>query len=138
MAGTHKKDDDDIVATINVTPLVDITLVLLIVFMVTAAFIRDPVVPVELPRAANADDAPARSVAMVVDAEGQLFVNGRESTHEQAQEILEGEVRQDPEVSVVVAGDGQVNYQVVMSAIDITREVGVRNLALNVQRAASE
>jgi len=62
------KDDDEVMAAINVTPLVDIMLVLLIVFMVTANFLRDPVVPIELPRASTAQEAQIKNFALVLDA----------------------------------------------------------------------
>jgi biopolymer transport protein TolR len=127
-------ESDDIVASINVTPLVDIILVLLIVFMVTATFISDPVVEVDLPRAATAEDAPSRSVAVVVDADGQLYLNGRETTGTELEAALTREVRQNDEVNVVLGADGRIDYQLVMNVIDITKRARVQNLALNVQR----
>ncbi len=127
-------ESDEIVASINVTPLVDITLVLLIVFMVTATFIADPVVEVDLPRAATAQDAPSRSVAIIVDAEGQMYLNGRETTETSLEEALIREVRDDEELNVVLGADGRIDYQTVMNVIDITKRARVRNLALNVQR----
>ncbi len=127
-------DSDDIVASINVTPLVDITLVLLIVFMVTATFITDPVVEVDLPRAASAEDAPSRSVAVIVDEQGTIYLNGEEITGPELERSLVREVRADDEVNVVLGADGRIDYQAVMNVIDITKRARVRNLALNVQR----
>lgn len=127
-------NNDDVVAEINVTPLVDIMLVLLIIFMVTATFMKDPVVPVQLPRAATAQDAPADSLAVVLDDRGALFINGRESQPEQVRSELTRRLGSNPRLSVVVAADGRIEYERVADVIDLVKSTGVPEFSLNVRR----
>ena len=135
MAGGFNRDTDDIVASINVTPLVDIILVLLIVFMLTATFMRDPVIEVQLPKAANVEEAPARVVALTVDTQRNLYINGRRKTRDEVLVELRARLADEPTLTVIVAADGTVAYEAVMGVIDLTREARVQNLALNVRYA---
>ncbi len=134
MAGMAEKDEDEIVASINVTPLVDIILVLLIIFMLTAHFIKDPVIPVELPRAANVEEAKVDSVALVLDEKGTLYFNGLKTTTERAEEKLRAAHGRNPDVSVIIAADGKVRHESVIWLIDLVKSVGISRFALQVQK----
>ena len=133
MSGAALSEGDEIVATINVTPLVDITLVLLIVFMVSTTLIENPVVPVDLPTAENTIKGPPKSISLIVDVENKLYLDGSEQSIDQVRKILESEVRKDPETKLVLGGDGKVKYQNVMTLIDLSKKLGIRDLMLNVQ-----
>src|SRR5437868_15532485 len=78
MAG-QIQDEDDAITGINVTPLVDITLVLLIIFMVTATYIVKQTIEVELPRAAHGGETVSTTFALVVTKDGKFFLNGVET-----------------------------------------------------------
>ena len=127
------KDDDEVMAAINVTPLVDIMLVLLIVFMVTANFLRDPVVPIELPRASTAQEAQIKNFALVLDAKGKLYVNGQPTTRQQAEKKLRAAHEANPDVQAVIAADGEVKHKQVVRIINLVRKCGIVKFAVNVQ-----
>lgn len=129
-----RKEDDEILADINVTPLVDIMLVLLIIFMVTATFMKDPVIPVELPRAANVEDAKVKTFALVLDAKGRLYVNGKAATEKAVRKRLLEAYRRDPEVQALVAADGSVRHKQVVRLIDLVRSTGITKFAINVRQ----
>src|ERR1700760_976181 len=76
MAGSASDDDDDAITGINVTPLVDITLVLLIIFMVTASYIVKETIEVELPRAAHGGETVQKTFALSMTREGKTFLSG--------------------------------------------------------------
>ncbi|NOJ82934.1 ExbD/TolR family protein, partial [Myxococcus xanthus] len=82
MAGGAQDNDDEITG-INVTPLVDVVLVLLIIFMVTANFIVRETVEVDLPRAANGGETVQGLVNVVLDKEGKFFFDGTEMTEKE-------------------------------------------------------
>jgi biopolymer transport protein ExbD len=128
------QEDEEIIAGINVTPLVDITLVLLIIFMVTATIMVNPAIRVNLPRAAGVDDAPDTTLSLVMDVRGQLFINGKAVTRDQAAGRLVDAVRSDPQVQVLIAADRGVVYQRVIDLITLVNQAGVKNFALNVDR----
>jgi biopolymer transport protein ExbD len=132
--GALSQDDDDIQASINITPLVDIFLVLLIIFMLTATFMRRPVVPVDLPRAANADEAKIKTFALVMDKKGALYLDGKPSTERAAWEKLVKAYRRDKDVQAIVAADGSVQHRQVVRLIDLVRSTGISKFAINVRR----
>ena len=80
----RSQDDDEEITGINVTPLVDIVLVLLIIFMVTANFIVRETVEVDLPRAANGGETVQGLVNVVIDKDGKLYFDGAEVTEARA------------------------------------------------------
>jgi len=79
MAGGAHENDDEMISGINVTPLVDITLVLLIIFMVTATYIVKETIEVDLPKAASGGQTVGTTLTFVLDKQGRLFVDGEES-----------------------------------------------------------
>ncbi len=129
-----KWDDEEVIADINVTPLVDIMLVLLIIFMVTTTFMLSPSIPVELPRAMSAEDPPARAFALVLDKDGTLYLNGNETSFKEASAELQRALDRDPKMQAIIAADGSVDYQSVISLIDLVKSSGVKDFALNVQK----
>jgi biopolymer transport protein ExbD len=127
-------EDDELQANINVTPLVDITLVLLIIFMVTATFIKDPVIPVELPRAANAEEARVKTYALVLDKKGRLYLDGKMTDELTLRQKLLAAYRRNKDIQAIVAADGAVAHKRVVRVIDIVRSTGITKFAINVRQ----
>lgn len=138
MLDSAERDEDKIIASINVTPLVDIILVLLIIFMITSHLLKDPVIPVELPSAANVEKAGAESFALVLDKDGKLFINGHRSTPDRAAKKLKAAIGKNPEVSVIIAADGNVRHESVIWLIDLVKSSGVTRFALQVKKYVRE
>src|SRR5256885_16784437 len=92
MASTSDGDDYEI-TNINVTPLVDIMLVLLIIFMVTTTYIVKEVIKVELPRASSGGETTARTLQIVVTKDGKTYLDGVELT----EAALARKIREAPE-----------------------------------------
>jgi biopolymer transport protein ExbD len=135
MAGSVERgDEDEVIAQINIIPFVDISLVLLIIFMLTASVIAKADIPVDLPRAANGNDIVEPTLSIVVTAAGDLFVDGNAV----AGEALGGEVRRrfeaEPRIRAVIAADKSVRYESVVHVIDVIKSAGVSGFALNIER----
>ena len=77
MAGGTQNDDDEPITSINIIPLVDIVLVVLIIFMVTASYIVTPAIEVELPKAKTGEPKANTILALVITREGDLFLNNK-------------------------------------------------------------
>jgi biopolymer transport protein ExbD len=136
MAGAQNNDDDEITG-INVTPLVDIVLVLLIIFMVTANFIVRETVEVDLPRAANTRDKTVQGPVMVtMDKDGKTFLDGVETTTDSLLAKMRDAVGKDKEVRAIISADQTLNYGKVMGLIDLVKEAGISKFALNIQKEA--
>ena len=73
-------NSDQPITGINITPLVDIILVLLIIFMVTATFLVAPSINVDLPRATTGEPTPISNIAVVIEDSGDIFLNGKKVT----------------------------------------------------------
>ncbi|MEM6959780.1 MAG: biopolymer transporter ExbD [Myxococcota bacterium] len=135
--GAMGGDDDDVISDINVTPLVDVVLVLLIILMVTATAIVSKTIPVELPQAAEPDVAPRdtpTTLGVTINEEGTLFLDREEVTEDEFRARVAAAAEGDEEVRAIIAGDGRVAYARVVRVIDILRQLDVTKFAINVQQ----
>ena len=131
MAGGAFSEDDDLITGINVTPLVDITLVLLIIFMVTTTYIVNPSIKVDLPKAATADETEHSTVSLVVTSAGKLYANGKEISEEALTALVKEQVRAKPDLQVVVAADEMARHGQVVHLVDVVKGAGVTRFAIN-------
>ena len=136
MAGQVNDDEDEIVS-INVTPLVDITLVLLIIFMVTANFIVKETVEVDLPRAAHTDETLKGPLNVVLDKDAKLYLDGTEMTEDEMKVKIHEALAQDKDARAVISADQTLNYGKVMHLIDFVKGEGIAKFALNIQKDAA-
>ncbi|NVJ07458.1 biopolymer transporter ExbD [Myxococcus sp. AM001] len=133
MAGGAQDNDDEITG-INVTPLVDVVLVLLIIFMVTANFIVRETVEVDLPRAANGGETVQGLVNVVLDKEGKLFFDGAEMTEKDLEKRVQEAVAKDKETRAIISADQSIPYGRVMRLIDVVKGQGIAKFALNIEK----
>ena len=126
--------DDDVMASINVVPFVDIVLVLLIIFMLTSAAIAKASIKVDLPRAANAGSKVDSTLNFVLKADGTLEVDGAPITVADAARLVRERKKADPKVQAVISGDKTVDYGRVIDLIDLVKDNGVTAFALDVER----
>ena len=138
MAGAIDADDDEIIASINMVPFIDISLVLLIIFMVTSSYIVRQAIEVDLPTAASGGDIAPTTLAIVVLADGTVAFNGEVIGQTALAEAIEREVGADPEVQAAIAADRTVAYGVVIDVVDLVKEAGVQTFALNIERERAE
>jgi biopolymer transport protein ExbD len=140
MAGTgpQQGDDDEGVAItdINVTPLVDVTLVLLIIMMVAAPLIvNNPSIKVELPKASTGDETQKSTISLTLRADAKLYYGDSEVDEEDAKKRITAEHDRNPDVQAVIAADKGVPYGSVMHLIDLVKSLGVNKFALNIDAA---
>ncbi len=136
MAFASQSADEEITG-INVTPLVDIVLVLLIIFMVTANFIVRETLEVDLPRAAHGGETLQGLVNVVIDKDGRIFFDGSEVTEEDLRRRVADSVAKDPQARAVISADQALNYGRVMHLIDEIKGQGIAKFALNIQKDAA-
>ena len=139
MATGNQSSNGDIIAEINITPLTDVMLVLLIIFMVTATFfVTEPAMQVELPPAVSSDLVTRKDgeITVVINREGDLFVNEQKVAPEELTRALLDAAREsisDYKV-VVVRGDTEAAYGQIIWIMDSARLVGLRNISLSTER----
>ena len=121
--------NNGLITGINVTPLVDITLVLLIIFIVTAKIIVTPAVPLDLPHAAHSEQM-QMVLSLIVPAVGPTLVNGEPANDDAAilARAKEWQAR-DPEVRAVINADGGVPHRRVLHTLDLLKTAGIAHVA---------
>ena len=122
--------EGDMMADINVTPLVDVMLVLLIIFIITIRVIIQQV-PVELPKATNLPtQTKPENITIAVDKQGAIYWNTQLLANmDELKSRLRGIVRQDPQPEVHIRGDANVRYQFVGQVLVTTQQIGIRKVA---------
>jgi biopolymer transport protein ExbD len=135
MAIQSAESGDDMIAAINVTPLVDITLVLLIIFMVTATYVVREAIEVDLPRAASGGETVGPTLAFAVDREGRLFLDGAPATLDEARQAVRTAVARSPEARALISADRAVSHGRVIEVIDLVKQEGLTRFAIDVERA---
>ena len=125
-------DDNAMIVGINVTPLVDITLVLLIIFMVTASYIVSPAIKVDLPKAASGSDQTKTTLALTISKDNQVYLHGERSSDQKIVDYIHGELPKNPDLQAIIAADKVVSHGDVIHVIDLVKRSGVHRFALNV------
>ena len=136
MAGTSvgHEGDDELISGINVTPLVDITLVLLIIFMVTASYIVREAIEVDLPRAAHAGEATGATLAVVVTKDGAIYLDGVRRSEGELRERTREAVRRDRDTRALISADRASLHGAVVRVIDLVKGEGVSRFAINIEK----
>ncbi len=125
---------NETVAEINVVPLVDIVLVILIIFMVSAPLFIKPSLNVQLPEAGTAQEVQkSKPVTITIDAEGHLDFNGDLISLEDLVVKMGERLKAQPDLAVVIAADKRVAHGAVVTVLDKIQALGVKKFALNVE-----
>jgi len=123
-----------IITDINVTPLVDIMLVLLIIFMVTTTVITRDAIEVKLPEASTGEPRQVTLIALTIDARGQLAMNGQIVDEGNIRSYIRRERSKGSKLEGVIAADKDTPHGRVVRIIDLLRSEGVVKFAINVLR----
>lgn len=127
--GTGKKP----IAGINMTPLVDIMLVLLIVFMIATQAVDSASVPVKLPKASSASSSAPSALLVHVESSGGIRLDGRPVDRPGLRQFLTRRAASDTTLQVVLAADENLPYARVMAVLDDIRGAGITRYALKVR-----
>jgi biopolymer transport protein ExbD len=140
MAGGAKSGDDDaVISDINVTPLVDVMLCLLVIFMVTTSYVVADSLKVDLPEAATGESTEPSTVMLtfVVDEETnarQLYLNGEKSDEDGLRKHIRSEKAAGKEdIQAVIAADKRASHGEVIRLIDVVKQEGITKFALNIE-----
>lgn len=128
MAFGTQDDTDDVMNEINMTPLVDVMLVLLIIFMITVPVMKHSV-DIALPRASSEpQDVKPQSVRLSVDAQGQYWWNESQVRDEDLPRLLRAEAAREPQPDLHIRGDKDVRYERVAQAMAAAQQAGLRKI----------
>jgi biopolymer transport protein ExbD len=137
----HGSEDEEIFADINITPLTDIFLVLLIIFMVCSSVMASDSgaragVKVNLPRGATREiSTSASDITVAITTDGKMVVDGKEVSAEALRARFEAAHAKDAETQVVVQADEATHHGRVVAVMELAKAAGLRRLAIATRRA---
>lgn len=128
MAFGTQDDADDVMNEINMTPLVDVMLVLLIIFIITVPVMKHSV-QVDLPRAANQpEEVKPETIRLSVTADGSYFWNGQAVNETDMSSMMQTEAAKEPQPDLHIRGDREVRYERVAQAMASAQRAGLRKI----------
>ena len=133
MAGGTQEDEDEPITSINVVPLVDIVLVVLIIFMVTASYIVTPAIEVQLPKASTGEGKANTMLALVITKEGDLFLNNKKVDDAALRTYIREQLAANENLEAIIAADASVPHGRVVHLIDLVKSEGVLKFAINTE-----
>lgn len=126
-------DDTGIVAEINMIPLIDVSLVLLIIFMVMTPVLVRSQINVNLPTAsASASSDSANRVDVEVRKDGSIYIEGQPASAEQVGKDMAQRAKLEPDLTVVISADRAVLFDYVVKVMDAVKQAGVTKLGVSV------
>ncbi len=138
MSTPFDTSDNEAIAEINVVPLVDIVLVVLIIFMVTAPMFIKPTINVNLPKAASGDKSTPSKLTIAITANGRINLNGQFVDEAAVSAKAAEELGKNADVQAVISADKDVPHGRVISVLDLVKSVGVKKFAISIEKGTTE
>jgi len=120
---------------INVTPMVDVVLVLLVIMMVSATYIVSQSMKVDLPKTASSDDTVASLAAVTVTKDGQLLYNSEKISEPDLKKKLESAYAANNDLNLIVSADRSATHGAVVHVMDLAKVIGITKFAINVEKS---
>ena len=130
----NTSDSNEVISDINVVPLVDIILVVLIIFMVTAPMIMKPSINVNLPKAASGDKSTPTPMEITLSADGKVLLNGQVSDELKITEKAKEEILKNPDLQAIISADKDVPPGKVVGIIDLIKGAGINKFAISIDK----
>ncbi|MDP6980521.1 MAG: biopolymer transporter ExbD [Myxococcota bacterium] len=132
--GLEDTGDEAIVAEINVTPLTDIFLVLLIIFMVTSSVIVDEGKNIDLPDATVSEETDAKGVTVSMSSEGEILVNEVVAEPGALLQLLEVAIDKAEDKIVILRGDASIALGRAVNVLDLAQQAGAKGIAISTEQ----
>jgi biopolymer transport protein ExbD len=135
---TVTQESDEVITGINVTPLVDITLVLLIIFMVTTKIVLNQTVPLDLPKAATGTSDVQVVFSIILATDGRAMVDGKPIANDDAILAIARDAQaQHQDLRAVIKADAAVTHGRVIHVLDLLKQAHVNKIAFGVTPVAA-
>jgi biopolymer transport protein ExbD len=138
MAAKFGNGNDEPISDINIVPFVDIILVVLIIFMVTAPVLMRPSINVNLPKAGSGDSTAPSELTVSISAAGGVSLNGKVSDESAITAFSKDLSSKNPEVQAIISADKEVSHGKVVAIIDAIKSGGVKKFAITIDKKAGQ
>lgn len=122
------------IAAINITPFVDVVLVLLVIFMVTAPAMMKDIIGIQLPKSVSSDQKSPSSIGVAVNREGQILVDGRQAAFDAVTSQIQAALALDPQTQIIISADQEARHGDVVKAVDLVKSAGATRFAFQIQK----
>jgi len=129
-SGGHEKNFSEI----NITPFVDVVLVLLVIFMVTAPLMVKNIIDLKLPSSESSDKAQTNTIGIVILKTGNILLEGVLSSPLLIVEKIKTEKIKDSKTQVVITADKDATHGMVIEVIDLVKTAGISNFAFQIEK----
>ena len=126
--------EDEPISNINVTPFVDIILVVLIIFMLTSSLILSPSITVDLPTASSGSDTEAIDVDVTIFESGDIIFEGSVVSKVRLADSVKNLLKENKKINTVISADGSVPHGEVVNVMDILKSSGIDKISLSVRK----
>ena len=132
---SNSSESNTPISAINVTPFVDVVLVLLVIFMVTAPALMKDAIGVNLPKASSAGAKIMDTLGIAVTKQGQILFNGQLSSAESITKEVKAALKSNPDVQAIISADADARHGDVVKAIDLIKTAGLNRFAIQIERS---
>lgn len=136
MAGKVGSTDSELpaISEINVTPFVDVVLVLLVIFMVTAPMLVREQMNVNLPKAESGEKSASEQIAIVLDKEGVIHIQKKLVTYDQIENEIKTLLKSSANAQAVISADQDAKHGDVVRLMDLVKKAGLTRFAIQIER----
>jgi biopolymer transport protein ExbD len=127
-------EGEELLSSINVTPFVDVVLVLLVIFMIATPQLVKDTIGLKLPKTQSGDGPVSQSLGVVITEQGQILLNGQLTSPETLTESVKTAITQNPEITAIISADTEARHGDVVRAIDLVKSAGLSRFAVQIQR----
>jgi biopolymer transport protein ExbD len=120
---------------INVTPMVDVVLVLLVIMMVSATYIVSQSMKVDLPKTASSDDTVASLASVTITKDGLTLYNGEKVSEAELKKKLGSAYEANNDLNLIVSADQSATHGSVVHVMDLAKVIGITKFAINVEKS---
>ena len=134
MAFSMEESDQDALTEINITPFVDVVLVLLVIFMVTAPMMIKSAMDLKLPSAENTDQIEQQALGVTILKSGNVMLNGTLISPVDLEMEIKTSIAKDPKTQVIIIADKMATHGMVIELLDRIKGAGAMNFAFQVEK----
>lgn len=132
--GSTSDDEMNTISEINVTPFVDVVLVLLVIFMVTAPMLVREQMNVNLPKAQSGEKSAAEQISIVLDKSGNVFIDKKQVSFDQIEAEIKTFIAAHPNSQAVISADQEARHGDVVQVMDLVKKAGLSRFAIQIER----
>ena len=131
---TRNKSQDEEAGAIDLTPMLDVVFIMLIFFIVTASFIKEPGIEVNRPEATTWEKKKNAAILVAVTPENEIWIDKKKVDPRNVKQVIERLHADNPKGTVVVQADDKANVETIAKVVEAARDIGIEDVAVSTER----